>query len=152
MLRIGRFVPDNQYDYYTDLDDSYGKYYEIMKMIGEDPIAESEPQDISDEELKEIVAGIGDPYAEYYTAEEYAELEKRYMGDYVGVGIGVLQDGDNVVIMTVFEDTPAEEAGIQEDDIIVKVDGKEASRCGRCGQHDLRRSRNKGHAHCKEGR
>lgn len=124
ILQIGRFVPDNLYDYYIDLDKSYGKYYEIMKMIGEDPIAESEPQDISDEELKRIVSGIGDPYAEYYTAEEYAELEKRYMGDYVGVGIGVLQEDDNVVIKTVFEDTPAEKAGIHEDDIILKVDGK----------------------------
>ena len=94
-------------------------------MIGEDPIAEAEPESISDDMLKEIVSSIGDPYAEYYTAEEYAELEKRYMGDYVGVGIGVVQDGDNIVIMSVFEDTPASKAGVREEDIIVKVDGKE---------------------------
>ncbi len=122
---VGRFVTEKAYDYYIDLDKSYGKYYEIMKMIGEDPIAESDPEDISDAELKEIVSSIGDPYAEYYTASEYAEMEKRYMGDYVGVGIGVAQDeDDNVVIMTVFENTPASEAGLMTEDIIVKVDGK----------------------------
>ena len=124
VLGLGRFVTDKRYDYYRDLDKSYGKYYEIMKMIGEDPIAKTQPEDISDEQLKEIVSSIGDPYAEYYTASEYAELEKRYMGDYVGVGVGVAQDGDNVMIMTVFEDTPAAEAGIKAEDIIVKVDGK----------------------------
>ena len=124
---VGHFITDRAYDYYIDLDKSYGKYYEIMKMIGEDPIAERDPQEISDEELKEIVRSIGDPYAEYYTASEYAELEKRYMGDYVGVGIGVYQDGEDVVIMTVFEDTPAAKAGIMADDIIVEVDGKKPS-------------------------
>jgi len=124
---LGRFVSDEVYDYYIDLDKSYGKYYEIMKMIGQDPIATSDPEEISDAELKEIVSSIGDPYAEYYTASEYAELEKRYMGNYVGVGIGVVQDGDNVVIMTVFDDTPAAEAGIKPNDIIIKVDGKAPS-------------------------
>ena len=121
---LGHFVTDDVYDYFIDLDKSYGKYYEIMKMIGEDPIAQVEPEEISDAELKEIVSSIGDPYAEYYTAAEYKELEKRYMGDYVGVGIGVVQDGENVVVMTVFDDTPAAEAGITEGDIIVGVDGK----------------------------
>ncbi len=124
VFKAGHFVRNDTYDYYRELDESYGKYYEIMKMIGEDPIAQTEPEDISDEQLKEIVSSIGDPYAEYYTASEYAELEKRYMGDYVGVGIGVVQDGDNVVIMTVFEDTPAAKAGIKAEDIIVNIDGK----------------------------
>ncbi len=124
VLGLGRFVKEGTYDYYIDLDKSYGKYYEIMKMIGEDPIAQAEPEEISDAELKEIVSSIGDPYAEYYTAAEYKELEKRFMGDYVGVGIGVVQDGENIVIMTVFDDTPAAEAGIMEEDIIISVDGK----------------------------
>ncbi len=105
VLELGRFIPDGDYDYYTDLDKSYGKYYKIMEMIKQDPIAES-------------------VHAEYYTAAEYAELEKRYMGDYVGVGIGVVQDGENIVIKTVFEDTPAAEAGIMVEDVIVMVDGE----------------------------
>ena len=112
VLSVGHFVSEKAYDYYIDLDKSYGKYYEIMKMIGEDPIAQSEPEEISDEELKRIVSSIGDPYAEYYTAEEYAELEKKYSGEFVGVGILVMEDGDDLVIMSVLDDTPAARAGL----------------------------------------
>lgn len=124
VLGVGHFVADSAYDYYIDLDKSYGKYYEIMKMIGQDPIAESVPEDISDEELKSIVSSIGDPYAEYYTASEYAELEKAYSGGYIGVGIGVGMKDEDIVIMTVFEGSPAAEAGVMTGDIIRTVDGK----------------------------
>ena len=106
-------------------DSSYDKFFEIMQMIGEDPIAEKDPKDITDEELKEIVASIGDPYAEYYTASEYEEQQKRYMNDFVGIGIGVTEEDGAIVIKSIFRDTPAEAAGMQPEDIIVKVDGAE---------------------------
>lgn len=122
---LGHLVSNEAYNYYTDLDKSYGKYYQIMKMIGEDPIAEAEPEDLSDEELKRIVSSIGDRYAEYYTADEYEQLERRLQGDYVGVGIGVLDEDGKIVIKDVFADAPAEKSGIKPEDIIVKVDGKE---------------------------
>ena len=126
-LELGKIVPKAKYDYYRELDEEYGKYYEIMKMIGEDPLAKNEFSGIDDDELKEIVAETGDPYAEYFTADEYEEFEKRYVGDYVGIGVGVVQDGDDIVIKSVFEDSPAEDAGIQSEDVIIKVDGVEPS-------------------------
>ena len=119
------FIKDSEYEYYKELDEQYGKYYEIMKFIGEDPIAEAEPEDVSDESLKQLVASIGDPYAQYYTAEEYKDFISRYMDEFVGIGVLVMQVDDKVVIKSILEDTPAEEAGLMEEDVILKVDGKE---------------------------
>ena len=124
LFGLGKFVSKDDYAYYRDLDDSYGKYYEIMRLIDEDPIAEKGSGKISDEQLKEIVASTGDPYAEYFTAAEYAEFMKRYSSDYIGIGIGVVQDGDDITVISVFEDTPASEAGIENGDVITKIDGK----------------------------
>lgn len=121
---LGRLVSDSDYLYYSGLDSSYAKFYEIMQMIGEDPIADKDPKDITDAELKEIVASVGDPYAEYYTAAEYEDMMKRFADDYVGIGIGVVEEDGKVVIKTIFKDTPAEEAGLQPEDVILEVDGK----------------------------
>ena len=53
--------------------------------------------EVSDEELinkvlKAYAAATGDPYAEYYTDEEYAELTASNVGEQVGIGITVSQD------------------------------------------------------------
>ena len=103
LLGLGKFVTRQKYEYYRDLDKNYGKYAEIMKLIGEDPVAKSDAGRISDDMLREIVAATGDPYAAYYTAEEYAEFVKKYAGEYVGIGVGVVQDGDDILVINVFE-------------------------------------------------
>lgn len=121
---VGKFILSDQLEYYKDLDGTYGKYYEIMKMIGEDPIAEKTPEEITEEDLKALVASIGDPYAQYFTAEEYKEFINSFTGDNVGVGIGVVYENEQIVIKTVFPDSPAEDAGLQPEDVILRVDGK----------------------------
>lgn len=120
---LGGFVTGNQLEYYHDLDDSYGKYYEIVRMIGEDPLAETTPEEITDDALKKLVEDTGDPYAEYFTSKEYEEFSRRYIGDYVGIGIGVVEQDGDIVVKTVMDDGPAAEAGMQPEDVIVAVDG-----------------------------
>ena len=124
LINVGHYVPKDKYEYYQELDNNYGKYNEILRMIGEDPIATTPPSEIDDAKLKELVAGIGDPYAEYYTVEEYREFEKRYSDEYVGIGIAVMDENDAVVIKSVFDGGPAKEAGIEPEDIILQVDGE----------------------------
>ena len=124
LFGLGRFVTRREYDYYRDLDDNCGKYYEIMRLIDEDPVAVKGSGEISDGMLKEMVASTGDPYAEYFTAEEYAEFSKKYAGEYVGIGVGVVQDGDDILVINVFEDSPAAGAGIESGDVITKINGE----------------------------
>ncbi|MBP3895779.1 MAG: S41 family peptidase [Mogibacterium sp.] len=121
---FGRFVTQDKYEYYKELDDNYGKYNKILEMIGEDPLAEETPGAIGDAELKELVASTGDPYAEYFTKEEFAEFEKHYDSDYVGIGVSVTDEDDRVVIKQVLEGGPAEDAGIMPEDVILEINGE----------------------------
>ncbi len=66
-----------------------------------------------------LVNGILDDYAEYYTAEEYAKIERERLGKFVGVGVS-FYDSDNV-IDSVVGNSPAYHAGIKTGDKIVSV-------------------------------
>ena len=121
---FGKFVRLDTYEYYKELDENYGKYNAILEMIGEDPLVDTPPGAIDDAKLKELIASIGDPYAEYYTKEEYEEFQKHYNGEYVGIGIAVTDEDDKVVIKTVFENGPAGEAGVEPEDVIVSINGE----------------------------
>ena len=74
-------------------------------------------------------AALGDPYTEYYDEEETAALMESTSGEFSGIGASMTQnaDGPGAVITTVYEDSPAAEAGLQEGDVISKVDGTDVS-------------------------
>jgi carboxyl-terminal processing protease len=78
---------------------------------------------------KGLVDGLDDPYSIYYTAEEYQKLTEDTMGTYCGIGAMVSQNIETKVVMIVrvFHDSPAEEAGLQKGDIIYKVNGVDAA-------------------------
>lgn len=73
-----------------------------------------------------IMEGLDDPYSVYYTPQEFAELQEDTSGEYVGIGAVVTQDADMVVsVVRPIPGSPAEEAGLQAEDIITEVDGTE---------------------------
>lgn len=73
-----------------------------------------------------IMDGLGDPYSVYYTAEEFADLMETNSGEYYGVGAVVTQSADMTIsVVRPIPGSPAEEAGIMAEDIIVQVDDME---------------------------
>lgn len=73
-----------------------------------------------------IMEGLDDPYSVYYTPEEFAELQEDTSGEYVGIGAVVTQDADMIVsVVRPIPGSPAEEAGLQAEDIIAEIDGME---------------------------
>ncbi len=70
--------------------------------------------------------GTGDKYARYYTATAYAELMNIQNGTLMGIGVelGINQSG-YAKVTKVYEDSPAQEAGIKVGDYITVVDGTE---------------------------
>lgn len=73
------------------------------------------------------VSSLGDPYTEYIPAKEMKEYTENLMGNYVGIGIYMVKNTEKnaIEVLTPIKESPAEEAGILPEDIIVSVDGVE---------------------------
>jgi len=71
-----------------------------------------------------LMYGLGDAYSAYMCMEEYAQFEERTSGVFAGIGAVVsgTEDG-RVVVVSPFDGSPAAEAGLMAQDIIMGVDG-----------------------------
>lgn len=90
-------------------------------------------EEVSSEELADgiyrgLLMALEDPYSEYYTAEELADLMNQTEGIYYGIGAYVSKDEATGLpkISGVIEGAPAEAAQLHANDIIYEVDGESA--------------------------
>ncbi|MCD8012798.1 MAG: S41 family peptidase [Lachnospiraceae bacterium] len=75
--------------------------------------------------FKGIAAGLDDDYASYYTAEELSDVVDSTKGEYYGIGASIGTDTDTgaFYVAEVYADSPAEEGGLQAEDVVRAVDG-----------------------------
>ncbi len=73
-----------------------------------------------------MVDALGDPYSVYYTEEEWEDLMRDTEGIYYGIGAYLMIDQATGLgkISGVIENTPAQEAGLRENDLLYLVDGE----------------------------
>ena len=88
---------------------------------------ELEDEDLESGIIKGYVSGLKDPYSVYYTEKETEELLNSLEGEFSGIGVVVTQDVNTnlITLVTVYPDSPAEKSGLQENDIIYKVNGED---------------------------
>lgn len=81
---------------------------------------------VTDALIRCYIAVLDDPYAVYRTAEETESFTTDMSGSFGGIGVVVRYDHENqsVIVETVYNDSPAEKAGIKKGDLIYSVDGQ----------------------------
>ena len=86
---------------------------------------------LTDALLYAVAGSFDDQYAEYYTQAELDEWISDLSGDFVGIGVAILwQAGLGYEVLDVFDDSPAQKAGILVGDILCAVDGQSAATVG----------------------
>lgn len=103
--------------------DTVSKVEELVKYIDLYYNDEYTTEDIQNGILSGVMEGLGDPYSVYYTKEKYKDLQMSTTGTYYGIGAGLAQNVDTMVvtISKVYEGTPAAEAGLLAGDKLVTV-------------------------------
>lgn len=71
-----------------------------------------------------------DPHSSYLAADDFERMQEQTRGSFAGLGINVVmdQEGDDkgfVKVVAPIDDTPADRAGLQTNDLIVEIDGEE---------------------------
>lgn len=109
-------VNDETLEKLEAIEEVIDKYYYIDEDIDADEMIEGM--------YAGMVDSLGDPYSVYYTAEEWADLLEETEGIYYGIGAYLSLDPATGLarISGVIADTPAQEAGLRENDIIYLVD------------------------------
>ena len=75
---------------------------------------EIDNEKLKDAAMRGMISKLDDPYAQYYTEEEYQQLLSDNAGDYVGIGISIqAPDETGALVLSVYSGAPAELAGIQ---------------------------------------
>jgi len=85
--------------------------------------------DVDEEKLKEgaikgYIEGLGDKYSEYISKEDMEDYMADTTGNFVGIGIYMVQDtkSNKIMVLSPIKGGPAEKAGIQPCDYIISVD------------------------------
>ena len=105
------------------------KLAQLEDLILERFIAGADQTELEDAAAAAMVAATGDRWSYYIPADEYETYQEQMANAYVGVGITILasEDQTGFQIMEVTPDSPAEEAGIQADDVLIAVEGEDVT-------------------------
>lgn len=95
-------------------------------------LVDSYYEKIDEKELMDIIITslydyVGDPYTTYLNEQETALLMESLNGKYQGIGVRVIDTENNkgISIIEVFDNSPAAKAGIEVDDLIIKVNNND---------------------------
>ncbi len=77
--------------------------------------------------LQGLAAAVDDPYTAFLPPVENKEVKDNLNGRYEGIGAELGMRDDQLTVIAPLEGSPAEEAGVQSGDIILKVDEEETS-------------------------
>lgn len=125
------------YDYYYvgDIPDHLTVARTLVSLFCEYLLADtdlSDVDDVTDAFITCYLEAVGDKYAYYMDRESYASYSSDVSGVYEGIGVSAVFDSTlgGIEVVSVFEGSPAEEAGLLVGDVIVAVEGNTVRELG----------------------
>jgi len=110
---------------YVDTSFNNNDWLEIRQEFVND--ASYENQEDAYKAIRQMLGKLEDPYTRFMNPEEFQNMRIDTSGELTGVGIQIAKDEetDRLIVISPIEDTPASEAGILAQDLIIKIDGKD---------------------------
>ncbi|MFK8028307.1 MAG: S41 family peptidase [Gammaproteobacteria bacterium] len=96
-------------------------FTDIYARIKKDYVEEVGDQSLLEGAIRGMLSSL-DPHSSYLSQEEFRELQIGTTGEFGGLGIEVGMENGFVRVISPIEDTPADKAGVEAGDVIIKLD------------------------------
>ncbi len=97
------------------------QFSEVYSRIKENYVEEVKDKDLMTNAIRGMLSGL-DPHSAYLDEEEFKELQVGTSGEFGGLGIEVGMEDGFVKVVSPIDDTPAQRAGLQAGDLIIRLD------------------------------
>lgn len=104
-------------------DKSLKEFLEVYTQITSEYYEDINKDELVKTAIKSMLDYLGDNYTTYMDSNQTDNLDNNLKGEYRGIGV-IIQDH---TIIEVLDDSPAKEAGVLPNDIIVKVNGEDVT-------------------------
>ena len=98
-------------------------FAEVFGRIKSDYVEQVDDRELLASAIRGMLGGL-DPHSAYLDPEQYQDLRVGTTGEFGGLGIEVGMEDGFVKVIAPIDDTPAQRAGIQAGDLIVRIDDK----------------------------
>lgn len=109
---------------YSDYEE-FEPLYEAYDVLKEKYYKKIDTSKLVDGAINGMMSALGDEHSIYFDKESKEDFDTELSGTYYGIGAQIVTNEDGTVSITkIFDDSPAEKAGLKVDDIFVSIDGK----------------------------
>ena len=88
---------------------------------------EGDSPDLVEGAIQGMIDALGDPYSTFFTMEEFEGFTEHLGGAFYGIGAEVTTISGEITIVAPMPHSPAEEAGVLPNDIVIEVDGNDVT-------------------------
>lgn len=99
------------------------RFTEVYERVQRDYVESIDDETLIRNAIRGMLEGL-DPHSAYLDAAEYEQLQEGTRGQFGGLGIEVGMEDGFVKVIAPIDGTPADAAGIQPGDLIMRIDGR----------------------------
>ena len=101
--------------------DELRTFTEVFARIKNDYVEPTDDSTLLEDAIRGMLSGL-DPHSSYLVPSDYQELQAGTSGEFGGLGIEVGMEDGFVKIIAPIDDTPAQRAGVEAGDLIIRLD------------------------------
>lgn len=100
--------------------DELRNFAEVYERIKQAYVEDIDDKTLLDNAIRGMLSGL-DPHSSYLAPDDYTDLRESTEGEFGGLGIEIGSENGFLTIISPIDDTPASRAGLQPQDIILRI-------------------------------